>query len=118
MLVALVLGTILNRPGPTPGADGILETVGGSISISDASTTGTVTISLEGDYTGTSEMRIGLSKRISLSASANDPGQVTLEVQNKAVGSFDVEATLANAPGAGETTTVDVDAIVAGLPAG
>lgn len=116
LLAALLTSTVLNKPGPYPGADGILEIGTGSISISGTSTTGTVSISLDGRYEASSDMRIALSKQVSLSAAASDPGQVTLEVTSKGTGSITVEATLATAPGTGETTTVDVDAIVAGLP--
>lgn len=119
IIVALVLSMILNRPGPTPGADAIVEGVSNTVQFSGSSTQETVSLSLSGDYAGTSEMYYAFEPRISASSSNNSgPGAIDTKVTSLGTGSITVQVDTETAPGSGESYTVEVRGTVTGLPAG
>jgi hypothetical protein len=111
----VALGTVVKpTEAPYPGlADDAVEHQTATVTISDSSTTGTVTITFEAGFT--SAPTVGVGKRISSkSGSSSTTGITSDEITSVSASSVDVEVTLDTAPGSGESTTVEVGATAMG----
>lgn len=116
MIAALVLGTVLNRPGPTPGADAVIEEKTATIQISGTDTNGSNSFSLDAEYASNSDVRPSIGLELdSQSGSAADPGQITHRITAAETGKVDVRVDLGTAPGSGESTTIRVHLTVVGV---
>lgn len=110
--------TVLNSPGPYPGATAVVEEKTATIQISGTSTNGSNSFTLDGDFNSNSDVRpvVGLELD-SQSTGASDPGQITHRITKAETGTCDVRVDLGTAPGSGESTTIRVHLVVVGPPA-
>lgn len=111
----VALGTVVKpKEAPYPGlADDAVEHQTATVTISDSSTTGTVTITFEAGFTSAPTVTVG--KEITNLSGSSSTGAVTAsEITSKSASSVDVEVTLDTAPGSGESTDVTVNAVAMG----
>lgn len=119
LLVALslalpVLGTVHKlEDAPYPGmSDGAIESLDGTVQISDGSTTGTVSFS---PTAFGSAPRVTTGYELESKSGSSSSTQVDrAEVVTRTASSVEVEVEVDTAPGTGETTTVRVDVALFG----
>lgn len=107
----------VRQPGNlTPGLEGVQEEVTATVTISEASTSGTATLTLSGDYDGAPEVA-GLSASRTNSSGSDSSSYVDghdVDTDGATADSIDVDVHLDAAPGAGESVDVQVSAWVSG----